>query len=170
MFTDYYLVLRVKADASEKEIKAAFIQQAVKWHPDKNPNEDTTKRMQEINEAYLILKDPEARIRYNKEYQRFKEFKDDQPNESFKHNQNDNNSSYTYYEYKPHDDLLNKWMFNAKKQAINLASKSIDDLKGMVFVGAKAAVKEVKIYFIVYLFISTLFIIVFYLMNACSNL
>ena len=72
MFIDYYAILNVGFDADPAEIKTAFKNQALKWHPDKNPGVDTTQRMQLINEAYLILKDFDARQRYNIEYLSYK--------------------------------------------------------------------------------------------------
>jgi curved DNA-binding protein CbpA len=71
MFKDYYNVLDLTQDASFEEIKKAFREQAIKWHPDRNQGIDTTLRMQEINEAYLILKDKEGRVRYDIEYNKF---------------------------------------------------------------------------------------------------
>ena len=61
MFIDYYELLEIDSSASPVDIKSAFKKQALKWHPDKNPGIDTTEMMQRINEAYLILKDEEAR-------------------------------------------------------------------------------------------------------------
>ena len=57
MFKDYYKLLDIQQNASDEEIKKAFREQAIEWHPDRNQGTDTTLRMQEINEAYLILKD-----------------------------------------------------------------------------------------------------------------
>lgn len=64
----YYEVLAVGPDASEQEIKKAYRTLALKWHPDKNP--DDTKQAEEkfkvIGEAYSVLSDPEKRKRYDK--------------------------------------------------------------------------------------------------------
>ena len=68
---DYYEILNVKSTASKKDIKEAFKREALKWHPDRNKSPDATARMQLVNEAYLILKDDEARERYDKQYYQF---------------------------------------------------------------------------------------------------
>jgi len=68
MFIDYYALLELKVSANQGEIKQAFRKQAFKWHPDVHPDKDTTERMKAINEAYLILKDPLAKARYDTTY------------------------------------------------------------------------------------------------------
>ena len=67
LFIDYYEILNVNFDSSKDDIKHSFKKLAIKWHPDKNLGSDTTLKMQDLNEAYLILKDNEARQRYNVE-------------------------------------------------------------------------------------------------------
>lgn len=69
MIKDYYKILNVSFSASQSEIKKAFRKLAVFWHPDKNSNPDSMKRMQEINEAYEILSNSLKRETYNKIYQ-----------------------------------------------------------------------------------------------------
>ena len=71
MFQDYYQILEIEFGANSEQIKSAFKKQAMKWHPDKNLDKDTTEIMQAINEAKLILLDPEARAKYDKEYLKF---------------------------------------------------------------------------------------------------
>ena len=70
MFRDYYKILEVSKTASAEEITKAYRRLAQKWHPDKNPGKNTTEKMALINEARLILKDPEKRARYDREYDR----------------------------------------------------------------------------------------------------
>ena len=70
MFQDYYKILEVSRTASAEEITRAYRRLAQKWHPDRNPGRNTTETMALINEARLILKDPEKRARYDREYDR----------------------------------------------------------------------------------------------------
>ena len=61
---NYYEILGVDKNATQSEIKKAYIKLANKYHPDKS-KEDTTKIMAEINEAYNVLSDPEKREAYD---------------------------------------------------------------------------------------------------------
>ncbi len=66
-FIDYYKVLGVDKNATEKEIKSAYRKLARKVHPDLNPNDKEAKaRFQQINEANEVLGDPEKRKKYDK--------------------------------------------------------------------------------------------------------
>jgi molecular chaperone DnaJ len=58
---DYYEVLGVGRDASEKAIKDAFRQLALKYHPDRNKEPGASDRFKEIGEAYAVLSDPKKR-------------------------------------------------------------------------------------------------------------
>lgn len=67
-FRDYYEILGVDRNASEKEIKAAFRKLARKYHPDLHTGEDKKKaeeKFKELNEAHEVLSDPEKRKKYN---------------------------------------------------------------------------------------------------------
>ncbi|KAG2229360.1 hypothetical protein BDF21DRAFT_414980 [Thamnidium elegans] len=61
--TRYYETLEVEVDASDNEIKKAYRKLAMKYHPDKNPDEG--ERFKEISHAYEILSDPETRATYD---------------------------------------------------------------------------------------------------------
>ncbi len=61
-YKDYYNTLGLSRNASQDEIKKAYRKLAVKYHPDKNPDDkETENRFMEINEAHAVLKDPETR-------------------------------------------------------------------------------------------------------------
>lgn len=125
-FKDYYSILQLDISATESEIKAAFKRQALRWHPDKNKGIDTTTKMQEINEAYLILKDTEARARYDVQYRLFKQ-KTNARYSSAETNQPPPKSST---DFENSDDVLKKWMENAQTQSVDLAQQLIVELRG----------------------------------------
>lgn len=67
MKSDYYQLLGVSRDCSEKELKSAFRKLAMKYHPDKNPGDkEAEHKFKEISEAYDILKDPQKRAAYDR--------------------------------------------------------------------------------------------------------
>ncbi|MGD8864967.1 MAG: J domain-containing protein [Anaerolineales bacterium] len=65
-YKDYYKVLGVDRDASDEEIKKTYRKLALKYHPDKNPdNPEAEARFKEINEAYEVLGDVKKRAKYD---------------------------------------------------------------------------------------------------------
>lgn len=67
MARDYYEILGVKRDATEKEIRSAYRRLARKYHPDVNPGDKAAEAtFKEINAAYEVLRDPDKRKKYDK--------------------------------------------------------------------------------------------------------
>jgi len=63
---DYYEVLGVARTATEDEVKRAYRQLALKFHPDRNPgNSEAEGKFKEATEAYEVLKDPAKRQQYD---------------------------------------------------------------------------------------------------------
>ncbi len=63
---DYYKILGMQRNASQKDIKHAYRKLARQYHPDVNPgNQAAQEKFKKINEAYEVLSDPEKRKKYN---------------------------------------------------------------------------------------------------------
>lgn len=65
---EYYQVLGVRRDASADDIKKAYRKLALRWHPDKNPDnkEEAEKKFKELSEAYEVLSDVNKRSIYDR--------------------------------------------------------------------------------------------------------
>ncbi|XP_073278926.1 uncharacterized protein [Primulina huaijiensis] len=67
MGVDYYKILQVDRSANDEELKKAYRKLAMKWHPDKNPNnkKDAESKFKQVSEAYDVLSDPNKRAVYD---------------------------------------------------------------------------------------------------------
>jgi molecular chaperone DnaJ len=65
MAKDYYDTLGVQKDASPEQIKKAYRELALKYHPDRNASKEAEAKFKEINEAYAVLGDAQKRQQYD---------------------------------------------------------------------------------------------------------
>ncbi|KAL2557893.1 DNAJ heat shock family protein [Forsythia ovata] len=67
MGVDYYKILQVDRNAKDDDLKKAYRKLAMKWHPDKNPNnkKDAEAKFKQISEAYDVLSDQQKRAIYD---------------------------------------------------------------------------------------------------------
>lgn len=73
MDKDYYKIMGVNEDASEKDIKIAYRKLARKYHPDISKEPNAEEHFKEMGEAYEVLKDPVKRAEYDN-YRKNKDF------------------------------------------------------------------------------------------------
>lgn len=175
MFKDYYAILGTCIDAKPNEIKKAYKEQAIRWHPDKNPGVDTTQIMQDINEAYLILSDIHAREKYDFQYNRYNKFKDEakknqkgtyesQPKEDKQFTENNEQSDFN-----SDDDILNKWMSNARRQAVELAKQTFEDYKNITIAGLAGAGVGCGMAIYGYIISGIIFTFIILLARSCNS-
>src|SRR5947199_8560104 len=64
---DYYEVLGVDRDATDEEVKRSYRKLAVKFHPDKNPDDPhAEEKIKQLGEAYDVLIEPDKRAAYDR--------------------------------------------------------------------------------------------------------
>jgi len=63
---NYYTILKIQKNASDKEIKSSYRKLAMEFHPDINAGKDSEKKFKEISEAYSVLSDSKKRQLYDR--------------------------------------------------------------------------------------------------------
>lgn len=65
---DHYRILGLSRDASDADIKKAYRKEALRWHPDKNPDnkEEAERRFKAVSEAFKVLSDADERAHYDR--------------------------------------------------------------------------------------------------------
>lgn len=147
MLPEYYKIFGLSKTATKEEIKRRYRELAKKYHPDINHSPDATAKMQEIQEAYYILSDDEARRRYDIQYDQIYGDKKETFQNSNTHNQTDQTKSDKTEQksYEFDDPILEKWILNAKRQAIEFVKNFYRDTKGIAASGCSYYFKTLGI-------------------------
>ena len=86
-------------------------------------------------------------------------------NRDWQKQQQHSKREYEYQDYKVEDDILAKWMENAKKQAVDLAIQTIKDFKGVTKAAANGCMNGI-IQLVIWVVVINL---IFLLVRACNN-
>lgn len=149
MFKDYYKILGITQGATSQQIKSAYRLLSKKWHPDKNPDINVTNIMQDINEAYAILKDDEKRRIYDIEYLRYIN-----KITSFSSVINNNCKQEETCDYEIKDETLKEYIYEARIYAKNVVDELIKSLHNDTKKALKGAGNEMVGYICGFLLVS----------------
>lgn len=170
MFKDYYKILGISFSADNAEIKRAYRDMSMKWHPDRNPGIDVTATMQDINEAYAILKDSVKKSRYDEEYRRFRgafEQKETVQDEEKADEKKSAQSSWTY-EYDVQDEILKEDIKSAREYAKELVEEFLKELKESSKAAAKGAATNAFNYAVAWVAAGIIITIIGSLLRTCK--
>jgi len=161
MLPDYYKIFGLSKNATKEEIKKRYRELAKKNHPDVNSNTDATAKMQEIQEAYYIIFDDEARSRYDIQYDRvYNNNKHEFKNEDQRRSSQNQDEKSEQRSYQFEDPILEKWILNARRQALDFVKNFYRDTKGIVASGCYYYFKALGICILI-LFVIILIIRIF---------
>lgn len=139
MIPNHYKTLEIEPTATKEEIKKAYRRLALKYHPDKNKSPDAHEKFIAINEAYLLLYDSEARVKYDREYQYYfgqkaKAESTGPQQQRREENKQDEAKSSNQKQREPQfeDEDLNQWTRNARQQAESFAKMAFDDFSNLI--------------------------------------
>lgn len=101
---NYYEILGVEKNAKASEIKLKYRKLAMKYHPDKNPNDkEAEEKFKKISEAYEVIGNEEKRKEYDKKLNKSFENKDFGKFENNKNQNNDKKSYSESFSFNPND-------------------------------------------------------------------
>jgi DnaJ-class molecular chaperone len=113
---NYYKILGVSENATDIDIKKAYRQGALFWHPDKNKSANAKEKFIELQEAYEILSDPNKKRVYDELIKQFYSKKETVDTNQTSTNRGDNKES-TYHEYQKFEEWIKEIRKNAERKA-----------------------------------------------------
>ena len=140
-YKDYYKIMGLAQDASDKDIKQAYRRLARKYHPDLNKEADAESKFKELGEAYEVLKDPNKRKVYDQYAQNWSK------NEHARRTQRQQQASSQYNEgdFDPTHDFFESLFGERFRQSTQAGS----DLHGNITIGLEeafhGAIKELNL-------------------------
>lgn len=129
LLKDYYAIVGITESATQPEIKTAYRARARKLHPDINHGLETTAKMQELNEAYMVLANAETRMQYDQELLRHRAKVADAKMTA------EQTSDYHYFD----EDLADK-VRQAAETARAMKNEYFEESKKLLVVAGKEAV------------------------------
>lgn len=175
MFKDYYKILGVSSNASNEVIRQAYRELSLRWHPDRNPGADVTSIMQDINEAYAILKDEATRALYDEEYRAFMMNTIDdmsvEGNQSYEQDANFKDDYNTYeeekdweydynYDYDVKDEKLKEEILKARQYAKEIVDDFIKNFGTLTKTASKGAFDNILKYIFAWILAGILLFII----------
>ncbi|MDR3503780.1 MAG: DnaJ C-terminal domain-containing protein [Legionella sp.] len=133
MDKDYYKIMGLSQDATEKDIKLAYRRLARKYHPDLSKEMDAEERFKEMGEAYEVLKDPVKRAEYDN-YLKNREFHSNAPQQSGWHSER--SGPYQSHGTQFNDDFFESLFGHSRYQQQPMAGQ---DYQGKIKVSLEEA-------------------------------
>lgn len=132
MDKDYYKIMGVSQNATEKDIKMAYRKLARKYHPDLNKEAGAEEHFKEMGEAYEVLRDPAKRAEYD-QYLKNREF-----NQAHQRNSWNSAHSESYSQQQPqfNDDFFESLFGHSRYQQQPMAGQ---DYQGTIHVSLEEA-------------------------------
>lgn len=171
MFKDYYKILGISNSACIDDIKRAYREMSRKWHPDLNPNTDVTSVMQDINEAYAILKDETKKSRYDQEYNRFnKKYtnKCDCSDASKNYKQKESSTDDWNFNYDVEDENLKEDINYAREYAKSLVEEFMKTFKESSIAAVKGATTNAAIWTVCWIASGIIISLLGILIKSCN--
>lgn len=133
MDKDYYKIMGLSQDATEKGIKLSYKRLARKYHPDLNKEADAEERFKEMGEAYEVLKDPVKRAEYD-QYRELQKNRTKNPNQRTWHT--DPKGSYQSHGTQFNDDFFESLFGHSRYQQQPMTGQ---DYQGKVTISLEEA-------------------------------
>ncbi len=145
MIRDYYSILQISPLASQAEVKVAYRKQSKINHPDVNKSINANETMQLINEAFFILSNVEKRRAYDVEYSNYMIWKSKQRGSHTGSSERSHQRPFTSDDYSIRNDLLGKWIKEARKASREIVLQTKSESKEMM---KDAGIKMGKVFLV----------------------